>query len=201
MNTFKLIRNMEKKTLIFYILLIVGFFILLYTILSSKLLANLDIFSHVNIFLLLLGLLLTNLNVVVKIYRWKYLCRSYGAEIPFGESTKVVLGSFFVSGITPAKIGDIIKAYIMKKRHALPVIDGVSCILYERVFELLLLFFVSLGLFYVGLSAKNYIILQLTTFILIFLFIAYLFSDKILLWAQKFLTRTKIVSMGGEDSG
>jgi len=190
---------MEKKSLIFYILLIVGFFILLYTIFSSKLLANLDIFSHVDIVLLLLGLLLTNLNVVVKIYRWKYLCGAYGAEIPFGESTKVVLGSFFVSGITPAKIGDIIKAYIMKKRHALPVIDGVSCILYERVFELLLLFFVSLGLFYVGLSAKNYIILQLTTFILIFMFIAYLFSDKILLWAQKFLTRTKIVSMGGED--
>lgn len=190
---------MEKKTLIFYTLLVVGFFVLLYTIISSNLLSNLDIFSHVNILLLLLGLLLTNLNILVKIYRWKYLCGAYGTDIPFGESGKIVLGSFFVSGITPAKIGDIIKAYIMKKRHGLSVIDGVSCILYERVFELLLLFFVSLGLFYVGLSAKNYIILQLTTFILVFMLIAYLFSDKILLWAQGFLTRTNIVVTGGED--
>jgi len=190
---------MEKKTLIFYTLLIAGFVVLLYVIISSNLLSNLDIFSHVNLSLLFLAFLLTVLNVLVKIYRWKYLGRAYGADIPFAESGKIVLGSFFVSGITPAKIGDIIKAYIMKKRHALPVIDGVSSILYERVSELLFLFFVSLGVFYVRLSAKNYIIIQLTSFILVFILIAYLFSDKILIWAQKFLTRTRIVRMGGDD--
>lgn len=190
---------MEKKTLIFYTLLVVGFFVLLYVIISSTLLTNLDIFSHVSILLLFLAFLLTNCNVLVKIYRWKYLSRAYGVDLQYGESGKIVLGSFFVSGITPAKIGDIVKAYIMKKRHALPVIDGVSAILYERVFELLLLFFVSLGVFYVGLSAKNYIIIQLTTFILVFTLIAYLFSDKILLWAQKFLTRSRIVTLSGDD--
>lgn len=192
-------RNMEKKSFLFYTLLVVGFFVLLSMILSSTLLSNLDIFGHVNILLLLIGLFLTNLNVIVKIYRWKYLCGAYGTDIPFMESGRIVLGSFFVAGITPAKIGDIVKAYIMKKRHALSVIDGVTCILYERVFELLLLFFVSLGLLYVGLSAKNYIIIQLTTFILVFILIAYLFSDRILLWAQKLLMRTKIVAAGTED--
>ena len=40
---------MEKKTLLFYFLLIAGFFVLLYMILSSKILENLDIFSHVNV--------------------------------------------------------------------------------------------------------------------------------------------------------
>ena len=185
---------MEKKKLIFYALIVIGFFVLLLMILSSGLLSNLDIFRQVNIFLVLLGLLLTNLNILVKILRWKYLCGAYGADIGFGESGKIVLGSFFVSGITPAKIGDLIKAYIMKKRHALPVIDGISSILYERVFELLLLFFVSLGIFYVGLTAKIYIVIQLTTFILVFAIIAYLFSDKILFWAQKFLSRARIVT-------
>lgn len=190
---------MEKKSVFFYGFLVLGVLILLYLIISSGILMNLDIFRQVNIYLLFLAFLLTNFNVLVKIYRWKYLCAAYGADIEYVESGKIVLGTFFVSGITPAKIGDIIKAYIMKKRHSLPVIDGISAILYERVFELLLLFLVSLGVFYVGLSAKNYIIIQLTSLILIFTLIAYLFSDKILLWAQKFLTRTKLVTVGGED--
>jgi len=190
---------MEKKTVLFYTLLIAGFFILLYMVLTSKLLNNLDIFSHVNIFLLLLAFSTTLLNVVVKIFRWKYLCKLYGAEIDYFNAGRIVIGSFFVSGITPAKVGDIIKAYITKKRFSLPLLDGVAGILYERVFELLLLFLVSLGVFYIGLSAKNFIIIQLASLIVIFIGIAYIFSDKILSLAQKFLIRTKILSADCED--
>jgi glycosyltransferase 2 family protein len=190
---------MEKKTLLFYLLLVIGFFILIYLIISSELLENLDIFSHINPYLLFLAFLLTNLNIIVKIYRWKYLSNAYDVNLHYYEAGKIVISSFFVSGITPAKIGDILKAYVMKKRHALPLIDGVSSILYERVFELLLLFLVSLGVFYVGLSAKNYIIIQVTSVILLFLVIAYIFSDKLLIWAQKVLIKTNIVKFGGEN--
>jgi uncharacterized protein (TIRG00374 family) len=190
---------MEKKTVISYILLIAGFFVLLYMILASKIVDNLDIFTHVNIFLLFLAFSTTLLNVMVKIYRWRYLCKLYGSEIGYHDALRIVVGSFFVSGITPAKVGDIIKAYIMKKRFSMPLLDGVAGILYERVFELLLLFLVSLGVFYVGLSAKNYLIIQVATFIVIFIGIAYIFSDRILSIAQKFLIRTKILSSGCED--
>jgi uncharacterized protein (TIRG00374 family) len=184
---------MEKKTLFSYILLIIGFFILLYLLISSGILENLDVFNQVNPYLLLLAFALTNLNVIIKIYRWKYLSATYGVALPFQDAGRIVIGSFFVSGITPGKIGDAIKAYIMKKRYNLPLANGVSSILYERVFELLLVFLVSLGVFYVGMSAKNYIIIQLTSFVLIFLIIAYIFSDRILVWAQKFLAKTRIV--------
>ena len=191
--------NMERKIVLFYILLITGFLVLLSMILASKILDNLDIFNHVNIFLLLIAFSTTLLNVVVKIFRWRYLCKLYGTEIDFHDAGRIVIGSFFVSGITPAKVGDIIKAYIMKKRFSLPLLDGVAGILYERVFELLLLLLVSLGVFYVGMSAKNYIILQVATFIVIFIGIVYIFSDRILCLAQKFLIRTKILSPGCED--
>jgi uncharacterized protein (TIRG00374 family) len=190
---------MEKKTLIFYILLVAGIFVLLYMLLASKILNNLDIFSHVNFFLLLIAFSTTLLNIAIKIFRWRYLCKLYGAEIDYFDAGRIVIGSFFVSGITPVKIGDIIKAYITKKRYSLPILDGVAGILYERVFELLLLFLVSLGVFYIGLSAKNYIIIQVATFIIIFIGIAYIFSDRILILAQKFLIRTKILSAGCED--
>jgi hypothetical protein len=190
---------MEKKTVLFYFLLVAGIFLLLYTILASKILDNLDIFRNVNIFLLLIAFLTTLLNIVVKIFRWRYLCRLFGAEIDYNEAGRIVIGSFFVSGITPAKIGDLIKAYIMKKKFSLPLLDGVVSILYERVFELVLLLVVSLGVFYVGLSAKYYIIIQVATVGVIFIAIAYIFSDRILILAQKFLIRTKILSAGYED--
>jgi uncharacterized protein (TIRG00374 family) len=189
---------MEKKKVAFYVLLIAGLLLLAYMFVRSGLLENLDIFREVNWALLVLALLMTCANVVVKIYRWNYLCSSYGREISFGESGKIVISSFFVGGITPAKIGDIMKAYIMKRRHSLPLMDGVFCILYERAFELFTLFFVSLGLFYLGLSAKNYIFIQITSFLLIFLVIAYFFSDRLLLLGQRFLIRTKVMDLGKE---
>jgi uncharacterized protein (TIRG00374 family) len=190
---------MDKKALLFYLLLIIGFFILIYLIIASKILENLDIFRHINPYLLFLAFLLTNLNIIVKIYRWKYLSSAYDVNLHYFEAGKIVISSFFVSGITPAKIGDIIKAYVMKKRHAMPLRDGVSCILYERFFELFLLFFVSLGVFYIGMSAKNYVIIQATSVILLFVVVAYIFSDKLLIWAQKVLIKTNIIQFGGEN--
>jgi hypothetical protein len=190
---------MEKKTVLFYVLLVVGLLLLAFMFVRSGLPQNLDIFRQVNAALLLLALLMTGANVVVKIARWKYLCHSYGKDISFQESGRIVISSFFVGGITPAKIGDIIKAYIMKKKHGLPLTDGVFSILYERAFELFTLFFVSLGLFYLGLSAKNYIFIQLTSLLLILLVIAYFFSDRLLLWGQRFLIRTKVVNLDGES--
>jgi uncharacterized protein (TIRG00374 family) len=190
---------MEKKKIFFYILLITGVILLAGLIFYSGILDNLEIFRELNIALLATAILLTVLNVVVKIYRWKYLMKAYGIDIPFSEAGKTVMGSFFVSGLTPAKIGDVIKAYIMKRRYSLAFMDGVTGILYERVFELLLLFFVSLGVFYVGLSAKNYIVIQLTSFVIIFLIIAYIFSDKLLVWAQKLLSRTRIFKSYGDN--
>jgi len=190
---------MEKKTIVFYFLLLAGLAILLYMIISSKILDNLEIFSHINLLLLFLAFSTTILNILLKIFRWRYLCKLYGSEINFHDSGKIVIGSFFISGITPAKIGDVIKAYIMKKRFSLPLLDGIAGILYERVFELILLVLVSLGVFYVGMSAKNYIVIQVATFLLIFIIIAYIFSDKILRIAQRLLIRTRILSHGCED--
>lgn len=195
----KLLSIMDRKKIIFYALFILGLCVLAYLIISSKILENLEIFRQMNFFLLLVALLLTNLNVLIKIYRWKYLCKTYGTDIPFNEAGKTVIGSFFVSGITPAKIGDVLKAYIMKKRYSMPFINGITGILYERVFELTLLFLVSLGVFYIGMSAKNYIILQLTSFVLIFIVVAYLFSDKILVWAEKIFIKLNIVNLKEND--
>jgi uncharacterized membrane protein YbhN (UPF0104 family) len=189
---------MHRRTVVYYTLLVAGLLLLAYMLARSGLLENLEIFRGVNTLLLVPALLTTCANIIVKIYRWKFLCGSYGKDIGFGESGRIVISSFFVGGITPAKIGDVIKAYIMKKRHGLPLMDGVLSILYERGFELFTLFFVSLGLMYLGLSARNYIFIQLTSFLLVLLVIAYFFSDRFLLWGQRFLLRTRVVNLEGE---
>jgi uncharacterized membrane protein YbhN (UPF0104 family) len=68
--------GMEKKTVLFYGLLVVGLLLLAFMFVRSGLPQNLDIFREVNPGLLVLALLMTCANVIVKIYRWKYLCGS-----------------------------------------------------------------------------------------------------------------------------
>ncbi|NMB77576.1 MAG: flippase-like domain-containing protein [Methanomicrobiales archaeon] len=186
---------MKLKDFLYYFLFAVGIVLILYLIISSKILENLDIFREVNYALLTLAFILTNLNVIVKIYRWQYISQLYECEIPFTESTKIVVGSFFVSGATPAKVGEIVKAYLMKKRHNLSLINGVSGILYERVFEIAILFLVSMGIFSLGLQEKNLIILQLTLALLVIFLIAYFFADQVAGLARNLINKTKIATI------
>ncbi len=184
---------MRKRTVLSYLLLFFGFAVLIYFIISSNIIGNIGVLFEVNLYLLLCAFILSNLNVLVKIYRWKYLSSVYGVIIPFCDASRIVISSFFVSGATPAKIGDIIKAYIMKNKYVMPLRDGISCILYERVFELTLIFLVSLGILFINLSGMNFFIIQMSFIIIVFLLIAYIFSDKILFWAQKILIKTNLV--------
>ena len=85
---------MEKKTLLFYFLLIIGFLILVYLIISSKILENLEIFRDINLSLLLIAFLLTNLNILTKIFRWKYLSNAYGVILQYGEAYRIVPEAF-----------------------------------------------------------------------------------------------------------
>src|SRR5690606_31851835 len=79
-------------------------------------------------------------NIGTKIVRWRYLASSFGKDITWQDAGTVTIASFFFANITPGKVGDLFKAYFMKKVHGMPLIDGVSMIFYERFFELVILF-------------------------------------------------------------
>ncbi|NDF36119.1 MAG: UPF0104 family protein, partial [Nitrosopumilaceae archaeon] len=60
------------------------------------------------------------ISYFIRALRWNYLLRNSQVRIGIKES----IGIFFSGmafGVTPAKIGEIVKAHILKKKHSQPI--------------------------------------------------------------------------------
>lgn len=179
----------NKRSVLQTILLIFGFAILGFFIVNSGITENYQILFEISIPLLLIAVLLSIMTMLVKIYRWKYLSQWYGQTISWWESAMVFMPSLFYGNITPGKVGDLYKAYHMKKKYSMRYRDGVSMIFYERFIELLLLFLVAGAVVFIQLRGITLIALEIIFFILILLVFFYYKSDACIRVAQRVLVK------------
>jgi len=189
---------MNFRRLIYLTLAATGIIILSYFIYSSGLLQNPGIFRTINIPFLIIAFLFTQITIFLKIKRWQYLCAQFGFPISFRKSIEIVIASFFPAGISPGRIGDFMKADFMKMKYTLPFRDGIAMVFYERIFELIIIFLVAVGILFIGFSAKYYIILEFTLFLLIFLGVIYLFSDRFIHFFQN-IARKKLKVLNDDE--
>lgn len=162
------------------VLFCIGLVILVYFILKSGIIENYQILLSINIPLLLLACSCTLGVLVLRTYRWKYLCMQYNTRISLRESAIVSLSSLFYANITPGKIGEISKAYFMQKRYNMSLADGVSMIFYERFFELMILFFAASAIVLVEFNGITVLVLEIIGILLAVLLIFYYKIDLIL---------------------
>lgn len=183
-------RNRISRKNLQWALFIVGLIILAFFLYRSGLFENLDVFLEINLWLFLLAFLVSVISIIIKVIRWQYLSREYGQSLSLYEASVVSISSLFFANITPGKIGDLYKAYYMKKRYAMNFLDGASMIFYERFYELLILFAVSLLVFVlVDIDNSTIMVLLLTLVILVGLYVLYSRFDLIFGLAKKFLIR------------
>ena len=190
---------MKMKKTLYFILALFGVALFIFMIISSGLFENLDIFLKMNILLFILAFIVSNFNILLKIYRWQYLSRSYGIALSFHDAGIVVLGGGFIGGISPGKIGDVIKADIMKAQYSLPLTKGITMLFYERVFELAIIFLVAMGIIFVDISGEYFLILQVTFILLIFFGIVYIFFERFKATGQRFLGKIGMTRLAGMD--
>lgn len=89
-----------------------------------------------------LAIVVYYLSFVVRALRWKLLLRNTGEEIsalPLGE---ILLASFFVNCVVPAKMGDLYRAVQLRSRHGVGGAKSLGTIVAERLLDL----FVLMGL-------------------------------------------------------
>jgi len=184
--------SMNKRNILQTLLLLAGLAILIYFIARSGIIENYQILFTVSIPLIIVAFLLSIANIAVKVYRWKYLSRQYGQELTLYEASLVSIPSLFFANITPGKIGDLYKAYFMKQRYGMNVLDGVSMIFYERFFELIILFLVGAAIVFTSFRGITVIVLELALLILVVLFVFYYKADIIVKLLQKVLVRVPI---------
>lgn len=100
---------------------------------------------HWHIALAALGL--ASLNYLVRFVRWHYYLKVLGLDVPVGHSLLVFLGGFSLT-VTPGKLGEVVKALLLRESHAIPVARTAPIVIAERFTDLVgLLLLACVGIF------------------------------------------------------
>ena len=100
---------------------------------------------HANLGLYLLAVLVYHSSFAVRGLRWKLLLRNAGEDRPTVPLVPIVLVSFFVNCVVPAKMGDIYRAYLARQRQRVPVTLALGTVIAERLLDLVVLMLLLIG--------------------------------------------------------
>ena len=95
-----------------------------------------SIIAGSNIFLLAVALVVFYGFLPIRGHRWRKLLQASGIEAPTIELTRIYFVAWFANSILPARIGDIYRAYLLKKRRAVSFVLSLGVLFSERIFDL-----------------------------------------------------------------
>jgi len=114
-------------------------------------------------------LALTFLNYLLRFYKWHYFLSCICIEIKKKDSLAIFFSGLSMS-VTPAKLGEVFKSYLLKRLHGIEVSRSVSVVFAERItdmFALLILSAIFFSTFQYGREVLSIIMAILLTLIAI----------------------------------
>jgi len=92
------------------------------------------------------GILVYFVGVGFRTWRWHYMLRPL-KRIPLQTLFPVVCIGYFGNNVYPARAGEVLRAYVLRRKEAVPISASLATILVERVFDgLVMLLFVFIAL-------------------------------------------------------
>jgi uncharacterized protein (TIRG00374 family) len=94
------------------------------------------------------------LNYVFRFIRWALLLRDRDIQVPTRDSAVVFVAGFALA-VTPGKVGELVKSYLLRSIHGVPVARSAPVVIAERVADLvalLLLCVIGVALYGVALT-------------------------------------------------
>ena len=92
------------------------------------------------------GVIVYFMGVGVRAWRWQYLLKPVKI-IPFKQSFEIVTIGYMGNNIFPARLGEVLRAVVLKRREEVPISASLATIIVERVFDgVVMLAFVFLNL-------------------------------------------------------
>lgn len=82
-------------------------------------------------------------NYVIRFLRWEYYLRVVKTRIALGDSALVFLAGFALT-VTPGKLGEAVKAVLLRASHGVPVARTAPIVIAERVTDLVALLLLAL---------------------------------------------------------
>jgi uncharacterized protein (TIRG00374 family) len=94
---------------------------------------------NANPLLYLAALLVYYSSFLIRALRWHVLLRNAGENRPARSLVGIIVTSFFVNCVVPAKMGDIYRAYLARIRLGVSASKALGTIIAERLFDLCVL--------------------------------------------------------------
>ncbi|WML67298.1 MAG: hypothetical protein METHP_00810 [Methanoregula sp. SKADARSKE-2] len=125
------------------LLSLIGVLLFIFILTRINLGETVAIFLKANTLILVLAVVVNFSAIFFKSLKWKIIVNSIRPDFPITESVKAFFVGFSFSTITPAKIGDFVRAlYIRDERCGLG--KCLSTVVIDRLIDILLLFSVAL---------------------------------------------------------
>ncbi len=132
----------------FIVSLVFGLLVLAALAFVSDLPQTLTALAHFDWAYLPLVLLLTFLNYSLRFVKWQWYLRLIGARPPLERSLSIFASAMSMV-MTPAKVGEFLKAYMLRVTDAVPIARSAPIILAERITDGLAMIVLSIvGLAY-----------------------------------------------------
>ncbi len=139
-------RLTQRRTLVSFA---IGFAVLFlaYQRLNVDLGATLAAMGRTNVLLYAAAVVIFYAGFIFRSLRWRVLLRNVGFHAhegvelpPLSGLGRIILLSWFVNCLVPAKLGDAYRAYLLKRDAGVSFSKTVGTVLAERIFDLLILF-------------------------------------------------------------
>ncbi|WP_423792569.1 flippase-like domain-containing protein [Methanocaldococcus indicus] len=133
---------LNKRTVISFV---VSFIIISYIFLKINLDELILVLRNTNIFYYIIAFFMFYISILIKSYRWKIMLENIDISIKLIDSFKIYFLSMFVNSLVPAKLGDVYRGYLLKKKTNKSISLGFGTVFIERILDLItmitLLFF------------------------------------------------------------
>ena len=96
--------------------------------------------SRANPLYVVLALVVYYATFPLRSWRWSRLLREGGADIGWDQLLKILFIGWFVNSIVPAKLGDLYRSYLVKRRFGVSLSRTVGVVVAERLLDLLVVF-------------------------------------------------------------
>ena len=115
-----------------------------------------QLIKEANYWWILPGVAIYFVGVWIRTWRWHYMLRQF-KPVPVKRLFPVVCIGYAGNNIYPARAGEVIRSYVLKKNEDIPISGSLATVLVERIFDgLIMLLFVFFSLPFVSGIPQQY---------------------------------------------
>lgn len=161
------VKKQEKKIVIFFFIALIFYSVLILLVDIKKVFR---VSSSFNWWIVLLLLLLSLLNYIFRFFRWHYFLNVLSIKISPLISLRIFLSGLSMT-ITPGKMGEVVKAYLIKKETGNRFAEMVPLLVTERLTDGIGMILLSLGGIYLFQQSVVFFIFAFGIVLIFFLFV------------------------------